>query len=326
MKKTGLVAVMIIIFLLPMLASDEDDLLPIPDATVAAVSEQATAQTEAKAKPTPGATGEYPGLEEVGFTQLVDMDGGEFIQTDGKNSFYNTLSPFKISRYAVTKDLWHAVKKWGEKNGYELKAAGRDKELKKLSPEPAGGINRRDAIVWCNAYSQMMQLKPVYYSDKEFKKPIKSSLSGDFEDRQDLRPGSFDSPYVDWTAGGYRLPTEGEWLYAVTYINGGEWLHPDAYSNTPRDSKVVYEAGKLSEWVWDFYGEYPVAAQKDYRGPELKGTETKMENVMHGGKTTTSSRSSTTYNVSVGQRIARYPAAAEGHYGFRVVRPGLKGE
>ena len=58
-----------------------------------------------------------------------------------------------------------------------------------------------DTVKWCNARSQQAGLTPVYYTD--------AGLT------QVYTNGEVDAVYANWTANGYRLPTEAEWEKAA---------------------------------------------------------------------------------------------------------------
>jgi len=85
---------------------------------------------------------------------------------------------FAISKYEVTYELWEKVYKWAmeEKEGekYIFKNKGfcggkknADKKFVENSEEgkkqPVVKVSPRDAVIWCNAYSEMEGLVPVYY-------------------------------------------------------------------------------------------------------------------------------------------------------------------
>lgn len=102
--------------------------------------------------------------------------------------------------------------------------------------------------------------------------------------------------FVKWDATGYRLPTEGEWQYAASYIDGSTWTSPDYASGAMATNATIvgnvawyidnaggttmavgkkranalglYDmSGNAREWCWDWYVGYPSEAQTDYRGP-----------------------------------------------------------
>ncbi len=63
-------------------------------------------------------------------------------------------------------------------------------------------INWYDAAVWCNAFSEMSGKKPCY------------TLNGKIL-RDSTDSAALDKCRCDWSADGYRLPTETEWEYAA---------------------------------------------------------------------------------------------------------------
>ena len=64
------------------------------------------------------------------------------------------IEPFFMAKHETTRQLWHDVQVWAEANGYsfqnKINAPNESNKNK-----PISNINWRDAIVWCNAYSEM---------------------------------------------------------------------------------------------------------------------------------------------------------------------------
>jgi formylglycine-generating enzyme required for sulfatase activity len=110
-----------------------------------------------------------------------------------------TLDAYYIGKHEVTKAEWDEVRTWGLSNGYTDLAAGSGK----ASNHPVQTITWYDMVKWCNARSQKEGLTPAYYTN-DAQTTIYKTGDVDVTNAQ-----------VNWSANGYRLPTEAEWEKAA---------------------------------------------------------------------------------------------------------------
>lgn len=220
--------------------------------------------------------------------------------------------PFFLGLYEVTQGEFTRVMDF---NPSTVKGSGR---------LPVETITWFDAVTFCNQLSKLDGLEPAYViSEIEMEGPHVTNA------------------VVRWISSspGYRLPTEAEWEFAcragtrtpfsfghtvttdranfdgLTPYNGEakgpfrkRTLEVDAF---PPNAFGLYQmSGNVFEWVWDYYGPYPAAPQRDPTGPD-EGTL----RVRRGGAYTSPGG-----HMRCAVRHGVPPRAPLFHMGFRVAR------
>lgn len=156
------------------------------------------------------------------------------------------INPFLLAKYPVTKNLYNIINQEDEV---------------KFEPDlvPAVNLSWYDAVVFCNLLSKKCGLKECYTFDN-----VESNV------------------ICDWSANGYRLPTDGEWQYACkagsTGYRYGEideiaWYSGNSNSSIQEmglkkpNSWGLYDMlGNIWEWCWDLYDESTYGPYRIFRG------------------------------------------------------------
>lgn len=165
------------------------------------------------------------------FAGMVQIPAGTFTMGDVTDTNITgdaapvsvTLSAFYMDTNLVTQSLWQSVYGWAVSTGYGFVNGGAGKGPN----HPVQTVDWYDAVKWCNARSQQAGLTPAYYTD--------AGLT------QVYTNGETDAVYVNWSATGFRLPTEAEWEKAA---RGGLSGNRFPWGNL------------ISETNANYYGEY----------------------------------------------------------------------
>ena len=253
---------------------------------------------------------------------------GSFTMGDSLDNIANaipvhsvTLDAFYIGKYEVTKAEWNEVRTWGLNNGYTDLGVGSGK----ANNHPVQSITWYDMVKWCNARSQREGLTPAYYTN-DARTAIYKTGNVNVTNVQ-----------VDWTANGYRLPTEAEWEKAARGgLSGKRFPWGDTitqaqanYSDNPtyRTGLTPYTSpagafaangyglydmtGNISEHCWDWFGSYAAGNQTNPRGPASG-----VGKVIRGGSWSSSVNSP----LRVAERGFGGMPGSSDTIGFRVVR------
>jgi formylglycine-generating enzyme required for sulfatase activity len=228
---------------------------------------------------------------------MIKIEGGTFQMGDKDNGPIHsvTVTSFSISKYDIMQGEWKAVM------GNNPSGCTGDLNC------PVEQVSWNDSVDYCNKRSVKEGLTPCY-------------------------SGTGNNIQCDWSANGYRLPTEAEWEYAAragtttTYYWGDDssvigkyaWTSGNSGCTThtvgeklPNGWGLYDMSGNVWQWCWDWYGDYPAGSQTDYRG-----AASGLYRVDRGG--------SWYYVASVASSAYRGgsdPSDRGSAVGFRVVRP-----
>jgi len=236
------------------------------------------------------------------FSEMLLVKGGSF-QMGSEDGYHDdkpvhsvTVSDFYLGKYEVTQKEW-------------LKLMDSNPSKWKNDDLPVERVSWHDIVEFCNKKSSAEGLTPCY--------------SGWLNSK------------CDFSANGYRLPTEAEWAFAARgglrskgYKYSGSntighvaWFKNNSVKSThPVGSKAANElgffdmTGNVREWCNDRYGRYSDEQQANPIGAKLSTFF-----VVRG-----SSYNDTVQRCRVPSRVGRGPGIASSSIGFRLAKGATK--
>jgi len=233
--------------------------------------------------------------------EMVVIPKGEFTMGALEDDFdaYSDEKPrhkvtltkdFLLGKYPVTQALWESVM---GSNPSNFKGANR----------PVEKVSWFDVVAFCNKLSKREGLEPAYRINGE-------------------------NVTCNWSAKGYRLPSEAEWEYSarsgqrfkyagsdnvdeVAWYddNSGDETHPVGLKK-PNGFGLYDMSGNVWEWVWDWFGDY-----SSNNGTDLVGPDSGSRRVSRGGSWRGNAR-----RTRVSRPSSPAPASRDNGLGFRLSR------
>ncbi len=223
-----------------------------------------------------------PATGSAGFTQ--GSPSGEIGHSSYEAQFTHILSKsFAVMETEVTQQMWADLR------SAQPSLPADPLDTSHSMSEPVDGVKWFEAILFANLLSARNGLTRCYYKDADFRTPI------------DATNYLSDPIYCNFSANGYRLPSEGEWEYFARAGSSGPFhIEEPKFNSTTKTSctagalpalesvawfcansggslhpvglklanawnlKDVH--GNAEEWCWDRDGYYPSGTVTDYLG------------------------------------------------------------
>ncbi len=264
--------------------------------------------------------------------KLKYVPAGTF-QRDADIKNTSTVSEFRMSEKEITRAQYGRV----------MLNDPSDTKFSSGKTDPVQTVNWYHAIVFCNKLSMLEGLTPVYSINASTDPARWGTIP-----TQDRR-ATWDAVTANWSANGYRLPTEMEWMwaamgadtdnpgkvntkgynkefagsngtnaigdYAWTKENSNDTTHPVG-TKLPNELGLYDMSGNVNEWCWDWWTKnYPSGSTTNYKG--AASGDDRVERGGSGDSYAWDSYANCSIFVSRGKY---YPCVLGFFAGFRVVR------
>jgi len=189
---------------------------------------------------------------------------------------------FYLGKYEVTQKEWQDIMGSNPASGYGVGVN-----------YPVYYVSWYSILVYCNKRSMAEGLEPCYTISGSTDPAAWGSVPTSSN-------AAWDAVTCNFSAKGYRLPTEAEWEYAAQYndertypwgettpsstlcnynYNVGSTMAVGSYPLGKSNLGLCDIAGNVWEWVWDWYATYPSTTETDPDGPDTAQTS----RVLRGG-------------------------------------------
>jgi formylglycine-generating enzyme required for sulfatase activity len=275
----------------------------------------------------------------VSFTMRL-VPAGSFQRDSGTSNISVISAPYWMGETEVTQELWEEIIGGGSYNNPSYFMDNpEDTSSDGWKKLPVENVSWYQAIAFCNKLSLRDGKTPVYSV---------SSISDwgalDYNTIPTMDDSTWNNVTANWSADGYRLPTEMEWMWAAmgadtenqgqtnttgynkafagsigsNVIGDYAWYTTNSSGKThevkrklPNELGLYDMSGNVWEWCWDRYDTYPNGSRIDYRGPASSPDGYRA----YRGN----SYSDAQIGISIGVRNYHYPYNIDWEVGFRVV-------
>jgi formylglycine-generating enzyme required for sulfatase activity len=272
---------------------------------------------------------------------MAAITNGWFLRGDANDANANGDAPtnqvfvsaFQMDTNLVSVALWQQVYNYAmntnQNYGFTANAG-----VGTAANHPVHTVSWYDAVKWCNARSEMEGLQPCYYTDANRTSVYRSGVV------------VLATNFVNWTATGYRLPTEAEWeraarggINGTRFPRGSNTISQADACYTTQIAKQTYDlgpvktqtgtvpvgsfppngyglydmAGNIREWCWDWYAKtyYTTSSTNNPQGPASGGSS----RVIRGGDWAVNAAP-----LRCAARDEYVPSVTNAYIGFRCVR------